>query len=143
MIVAKKFRWEAAHRIPWHQSKCKNLHGHSYKMIVAFEGTPDDRGFVIDFSDIKKIVAPYVSLIDHATIISEDDRELKELFESRSWKYFLLPYDSTVENLCKYFLNVIIEHNKALLVERNITSLGVKIFETATAYAYAKVAVMP
>ncbi len=141
MIVAKKFKWEAAHRIPWHEGKCKHLHGHSYKMIVEFEGEPDSKGIVIDFNDIKKMVEPYIRLIDHTTIISQGDSELKEVFDDKSWKYFLLPYDTTAENLCKYFSNLIIEKNKEVLTLNNISSVGVKIFETETAYAYSKVVI--
>ena len=91
MIVAKHFKWEAAHRIPWHGGKCKHLHGHSYKMIVEFEGELNENGIVIDFNDLKAIVKPHIDLIDHTTIISEHDTELKEVFDSKQWKYYLLP----------------------------------------------------
>ncbi len=140
MIVAKQFKWEAAHRIPWHEGKCRNLHGHSYKMIVEFEGETDKNGFVIDFNDIKKIVDPYIKLIDHSTIISAKDIELKEVFDKKSWKYFLLPNDTSAENLCDYFIKIITENNKDLLKKLKIKEVGVKIFETESAYAYAKVA---
>lgn len=139
MTVAKKFKWEAAHRIPWHNGKCKHLHGHSYKMIVEFEGEPDEKGFVIDFNEIKTIIEPHINLIDHTTIISNNDSDLKDVFENKSWKYFLLPYDSTAENLCRYFLDLITKKNKEFLAANNITLVGVKIFETDTAYAYSKV----
>jgi 6-pyruvoyltetrahydropterin/6-carboxytetrahydropterin synthase len=140
MIVAKQFKWEAAHRIQWHEGKCKHLHGHSYKMIVEFDGSTNANGVVIDFNDIKKIVAPYIELIDHATIIAANDQELIAIFESKKWKYFLLPYDTTAENLCKYFLDLIIHKNKELLTLNNIKEVGIKIYETETAYAYVKAA---
>ena len=38
MKIAKEFRWEMGHRLPEHFGLCKNIHGHSYKMIVEFEG---------------------------------------------------------------------------------------------------------
>lgn len=137
MIVAKKFKWEAAHRLPWHAGKCKQLHGHSYKMIVEFEGEPNENGMIIDFNDIKNMLDPLVKQIDHATIISKNDIELKEIFEAKQWKYFLLPYDSTAENLCAFFLETIINENKQVLKENNISKVGIKIFETETAYAYS------
>ncbi len=138
MIVAKTFKWEAAHRIPWHKEKCKHLHGHSYKMVVEFEGEPDEKGFVIDFNDIKSMVEPFIKQIDHTTIISNSDIELKEIFDQKAWRYFLLPYDSSAENLCLFFLNIILEKNRELLKNNRITAIGIKVFETETAYAYIK-----
>jgi len=138
MIVAKRFNWEAAHRLPWHEGKCKQIHGHSYKMIVEFDGELNEKGMVVDFNDIKKMIEPIVKQIDHATIISSNDTELKELFEAKSWKYFLLPFDSTAENLCNYFLGLIIEQHKDLLVANRVKEVGVKVFETDTTYAYTK-----
>ena len=141
MIIAKSFHWEAAHRIPWHEGKCKNIHGHSYKMIVELEGAMNERGIVMDFKDLKEIVQPYIQLIDHTTIISVWDKELREVFDSKQWKYYLLPFDSTAENLCKYFAELIIKDNSAMLSANNITTVRVQISETETAYAYAKIMV--
>ncbi len=139
MVVAKHFKWEAAHRIPWHNGKCKHLHGHSYKMIVEFEGELNDNGIVIDFNDLKAMVKSHIERIDHTTIISEKDSELKEVFDDKNWKYYLLPFDSTAENLCKYFANLIITENEAFLLSNKIEWVGVKIYETETAYAYTKI----
>lgn len=141
MTVAKEFKWEAAHRIPWHSGKCRHLHGHSYKMIVEFEGEPDDNGIVIDFKEMKKMIAPYIDQIDHSTIIAAKDAELKEVFDAKGWNYFLLPYDSTAENLCQFFSSLIIEQHRPLLAANKIISVAVKIAETGTAYAYTKVTV--
>lgn len=139
MIVAKNFKWEAAHRLPWHEGKCRHLHGHSYRMLVEFEGECDVRGFVIDFNEIKKIIDPYIQLIDHTTIISKSDLELKAVYDNKKWKYFLIPYDSTAENLCNYFSKIIIEENGEVLRKNKIQTIGIKIFETDTSYAYSKV----
>ena len=141
MIVAKEFKWEAAHRIPWYAGKCRHLHGHSYKMIVEFEGEPDENGIVIDFKEMKKIIGPYIDQVDHSTIIAEKDTELKDVFDAKRWHYFLLPYDSTAENLCRYFSNLIIEQHLPLLKENNITAVAIKIAETGTAYAYTRIMV--
>jgi len=138
MIVAKTFKWEAAHRLPWHSGKCRHLHGHSYKMTVEFEGQQDENGFVIDFNEIKKIVEPYIDQIDHSTIIAEKDTELKQVFDEKAWRYFILPFDTTAENLCLYFLNIIAKENYDILIANKITTIGVKVFETGTSCAYMK-----
>jgi len=41
MKIAKEFKWEMGHRLPEHFGQCKNIHGHSYKMLVEFEGEID------------------------------------------------------------------------------------------------------
>lgn len=56
MIVVKRFTFEAAHYLPSYRGKCENLHGHSYRVLVAVEGEPDEEGMVIDFALLKAIV---------------------------------------------------------------------------------------
>jgi len=136
MFVAKKFKWEAAHRIPWHPGKCQNLHGHSYKMDVEFEGDVDSNGIVIDFNDIKALIDPYVELFDHSTIISKNDHELLEVFKQKSWKHHVLDFDSTAENFCIFFSNIIAGENAEFLQKNGIRRVGIRVFETDTAYAY-------
>lgn len=48
---------DAAHRLVLpYESKCKNLHGHTYKVEVELEGDPDEHGIVMDFSELKRRV---------------------------------------------------------------------------------------
>lgn len=61
VYISKIFRFEAAHFLPKHKSKCKNLHGHSYKMIITIKGPlQEDNGMVMDFIDLKKIVKKHI-----------------------------------------------------------------------------------
>ncbi|WP_115373198.1 6-pyruvoyl trahydropterin synthase family protein [Adhaeribacter pallidiroseus] len=69
MKIAKQFRWEGAHRLPNHKGNCKNLHGHSYAMIIQIEGTPNAEGILVDFADIKRILTPLIDAWDHATLV--------------------------------------------------------------------------
>jgi 6-pyruvoyltetrahydropterin/6-carboxytetrahydropterin synthase len=73
MIVAKQFRWEGAHRLPWHDGLCKNNHGHSYKMEASVDGAVDARGMVLDFKVIKRVLKPLVEAWDHAMLVAHDD----------------------------------------------------------------------
>jgi 6-pyruvoyltetrahydropterin/6-carboxytetrahydropterin synthase len=63
--ISKVFYFDAAHRIANHKGKCKNLHGHTYKLIVTVEGEIES-GMVIDFEDLKKIVDPVIKKYDHS-----------------------------------------------------------------------------
>jgi 6-pyruvoyltetrahydropterin/6-carboxytetrahydropterin synthase len=56
---------DAAHQLPNHSGKCKNLHGHTYKIIVTVYGEPNPKtGMLIDFGEIKKIA----NMLDHQNI---------------------------------------------------------------------------
>lgn len=55
LIVKETF--EAAHSIPGHPGKCKNLHGHSYRVEAEFTRHElDSIGMVRDFTELKQAV---------------------------------------------------------------------------------------
>ncbi len=143
MKVAKTFRWEAAHRLPMHPGLCRNLHGHSYRMTVILDGPVGPDEMVIDFGHIKSIVSPLVNAWDHATLVSEDDVELLDLVTQLESKHFLVPGQTTVENLCRIAAEAIEEHGKELLVSHAITNLTVRIHETETCYSEIERAISP
>ena len=76
MKIAKEFHWEMGHRLPEHFGKCKNIHGHSYKMIVEIEGDVLESGMVMDYYDLKKIITPIVEELDHAFLVYKDDVQI-------------------------------------------------------------------
>lgn len=65
--VVKEFSFDAAHYLPNHAGKCKQTHGHTYKLQVGVSGPIDaDSGMVIDFGDLKKAVNnTVVDKLDH------------------------------------------------------------------------------
>ena len=68
MIIFKHFNFDSAHFLPYvpEGHKCKNIHGHTYRMTLEFEGDiNEEMGWLIDFSDIKKVVKPLVDSVDH------------------------------------------------------------------------------
>lgn len=138
MKIAKQFRWEAAHRLPWHEGVCKNLHGHSYRMFVELEGTADGRGMVMDFKQLKALLAPLVEAWDHATLVAASDAELREVLCGAGWKHAVLPYDTTAENLSTYVADYLCAHAAAELLDHRIHTLRVRIAETETCYAEAE-----
>jgi 6-pyruvoyltetrahydropterin/6-carboxytetrahydropterin synthase len=67
--VFKDFTFAAAHQIRGHKGGCENLHGHNYRVRVhVAAGALDALGMVIDFADLKKIVAAVVDPFDHRLI---------------------------------------------------------------------------
>ena len=70
--IEKTFHFEAAHCLPKHRGKCKELHGHSYKVTIRAtgsikRGTNDpDNGMVIDFDVLSNAFRTEVfDLLDH------------------------------------------------------------------------------
>jgi 6-pyruvoyltetrahydropterin/6-carboxytetrahydropterin synthase len=68
MIIFKHFHFDSAHFLPKvpEGHKCKEVHGHTYKLTLEFEGEIDsEMGWLIDFAEIKKTVNPLIDLVDH------------------------------------------------------------------------------
>lgn len=137
MKIAKRFRWEGAHRLPWHDGLCKNLHGHSYTMFVEIEGETDEKGLLMDFKDLKGCLKGLVEAWDHGTVVDENDSELLEVVRAKGWKHFVLPYDTTAENMCIYAAEYLIQHSRDLLKAHRVHTVRVRISETETCYAEA------
>jgi len=68
MIISRTFKFDSAHKLPFYEGKCKNLHGHTFKLIVSLEGNIENKsGMIMDFNEVKKIVEQKVlSKLDHA-----------------------------------------------------------------------------
>lgn len=64
--VTRVFTFDAAHRLEDYVGKCNNLHGHTYRLELTVRGTPDHRGIVVDFGDLKQLFKEYYEpLLDH------------------------------------------------------------------------------
>ena len=137
--ITKKFNFETGHALYGYDGKCKNVHGHSYKLSVTVIGTPitdTDNvklGMVIDFGDLKKIVAQeIVDSFDHATVFNKNTPhiELAKELTDRGHNVILAPYQPTSENMVIDFATKI----KARLPE-NIRLYAIKLQETDTSFA--------
>lgn len=140
MKVAKRFRWEAAHRLPWHEADCKHVHGHSYRMMVELEGTPTDAtpggaAMLIDFKHVKRLVKPLVDAMDHATIVHEADTALREAMAALHSKTYVLPFDSTAENLATHVADTMRREGGDVLQRHGVSHIRVTLWETETCYA--------
>ncbi|MEY4183330.1 MAG: 6-carboxytetrahydropterin synthase QueD [Planctomycetota bacterium] len=66
--LAKSFSFEAAHFLPSFPEghKCRRMHGHSFRVDIVVEGPLDPaRGYLVDYGDIKRAVAPLHDELDH------------------------------------------------------------------------------
>jgi 6-pyruvoyltetrahydropterin/6-carboxytetrahydropterin synthase len=84
--VTCTFTFEAAHRLPWHTGKCRNLHGHSYRLDVTVAGPLDVNGVVIDFDQLREIVdRTVIAAWDHRDLNEVHDNPTAELLAQRAW----------------------------------------------------------
>ena len=137
--ITKQFSFETGHALYGYDGKCRNVHGHSYKLSVTVIGTPikDTKhvkhGMVIDFSDLKKIVKEeVVDVFDHATVFNKNTPhvELAKELKDRGHNVLLVNYQPTSEMMVIDFAEKI----KTRLPE-NINLHSLKLQETETSYA--------
>ncbi len=137
--ITKQFNFETAHALYGYDGKCKNIHGHSYELSVTVIGTPisDSNnvkyGMVIDFGDLKKIVASeIVNKFDHATVFNKNTPhiELAKELEKRDHNVILVEYQPTSEMMLVDFAEKI----KNRLPE-NVQLHSLKLQETGTSNA--------
>ena len=137
--ITKQFTFEAGHALYGYDGKCKNLHGHSYKLFVTVAGSPiaDPKnakyGMVIDFGDLKKIVnEEIVDIFDHATVFNKNTPHLELANEliKREHHVLLTDYQPTTEMMVIDFANKIKKR-----LPKNIKLHSIKLQETDTSFA--------
>ena len=143
MTVAKRFQWEAAHRLPAHPGRCRNLHGHSYRMTVEVEGAVGAGGMVLDFGDLKAAVAPLVEAWDHATLVDAADEALLGAVQEHGWKHVVFERPTTAEHLAAFVAAHVTREAAGPLAACGATRLTVRLAETASAYVVHSVALAP
>jgi 6-pyruvoyltetrahydropterin/6-carboxytetrahydropterin synthase len=85
--VTCTFTFEAAHHLDWHTGKCKNLHGHSYRLDVTVAGGLDANGVVVDFDILNSIVQrEVIDHWDHRDLNEVLDNPTAELLAHRAWE---------------------------------------------------------
>lgn len=88
MKILKAFTFDAAHRLPNlpPTHRCSNLHGHTFRVEIHVDGElQPNYDWVVDFGDIKKLVAPVIDELDHSYLNEIPGLE-----------------NPTSENICKY-----------------------------------------
>ena len=69
MLLRKEFTFDAAHNLVRYHGKCEALHGHTYRIAVVLNGTLDEEGMIMDFTELSDIVKDrVVSRLDHSYV---------------------------------------------------------------------------
>lgn len=133
--MTRKLEFDAGHRVPLHESKCKTPHGHRYVAEITIRA-PDlcEKGFVLDFGIVKQIVGTWIDKNwDHTMIYQLGDECMegmeKACTDGKAW--FGVPFAPTAENLSKYLFEVATD----LLADERVVVERVRLYETPNCWA--------
>jgi 6-pyruvoyltetrahydropterin/6-carboxytetrahydropterin synthase len=124
MVIGTEVTFDAAHRLTFHKGKCKNLHGHTWKVKVKVSG-PGFLDMVVDFGEIKNIVKE----LDHKVLVYKEDTWLRRCLDEGEFAVVILEHETTAENLAKYIKGRILE-----CMQQDFY-VKVRVYETETNYA--------
>lgn len=136
--ITKSIEWDMGHRIPNHKSKCRNPHGHRYKLEVTLAGPvstergASHEGMVYDFGDIKQHLMDKVhAQLDHCFLASEEDLVFAPLAknESLGLKIILVPFVPTAENILLWCYQLLMQDYPA-----TVPIVRLRLFETPSSY---------
>jgi 6-pyruvoyltetrahydropterin/6-carboxytetrahydropterin synthase len=136
--LTKEFKFEMAHALKGYDGPCRNIHGHSYELVVTVAGEPiSDKsssklGMVMDFGQLKTIVRQeIVDEFDHALVLNKDSAneffpQMTDLFG----KLILVHYQPTSENL-------LIDYAARIKgkLPSGVQLISLRLHETVTSYA--------
>jgi 6-pyruvoyltetrahydropterin/6-carboxytetrahydropterin synthase len=106
MVIWKEFAFEAAHLLPNVPAghKCGRLHGHSFRVQVHVDGQLDPLlGWVMDYADIKTVVQPVITRLDHYFLndVPGLENPTSEVIAAWLWKQL----QPELPSLCRIVVN--------------------------------------
>lgn len=137
--VTKAFTFDMAHALFGYDGPCKNIHGHTYRLLVTLkgavlqdQGNPKD-GMLLDFGLLKTIVnKQVVDVYDHALVLNQNlPDEQKAAILQTTEKLHFVSYQPTCENLL-----IAIKNNLCAAFEQvGFELVEVRLDETPSAFA--------
>lgn len=117
-MIGTTIEFEAGHRQLGDTGKCKNFHGHNWKVEIELDGRIDTIGYIIDFKELKNLVDE----MDHAMILNKND-PFVQIFKNYDQKVYVMNDNPSCENISLEIVDRII--NKF----SHITYCKVRVYE--------------
>jgi len=147
-LISKEIEFDLGHRVSTHGSKCRNPHGHRYKVRVTCKGhiiddpKRPDHGMLIDFGNLKNIMNFRIhDVLDHGFAIWEDDSVLLDVMEKASydndWNLIVFPLIPTAENIARWSWMQIARDIEEEF-GNDLELYEVAVWETPTSVAYCR-----
>lgn len=123
--------FDAAHFLKDYQGKCRNLHGHRWRVVAEVGGETLDeelqtRGMLIDFGDLKTALKRLCDELDHSLIYEQDSLKptTVEVLLDEQFRLVEVPFRPTAENFARNFFRK--------LRDRGFPVHRVEVYETPT-----------
>jgi 6-pyruvoyltetrahydropterin/6-carboxytetrahydropterin synthase len=91
--IGRTYRFESAHHLPLVPDghKCKNMHGHNYRVHIVMRRELDSRGFIKDFAEIDEQILPLISKVDHHVLNNIEGLENPTVENIAAWFFERIP----------------------------------------------------
>ena len=98
-LITSESSFDAAHFLTNYEGKCKNIHGHRWRVVVTIKGELTN-GMLVDFGDFKKDIKDLCDYFDHSFIVEKGSLD-KKLFDLLNKQFVLrvVEFRTTAENL--------------------------------------------
>ena len=126
--VTREIRFCYGHRLIHYDGKCRHLHGHNGRAVIAIAADKlDALGMVMDFSRIKRVVNGWIDdTLDHKMLLHKDDPVLP-LLRQQNEPVFVLDVNPTAENIARLIFD--------FAAAQGFPVVEVKLWETDTSCA--------
>lgn len=136
--ISKEFNFDMAHALLGYDGLCRNIHGHSYTLVVTVTGVPvsdansPKDGMLIDFKDLKAIIRErIIDIYDHALVLNRATPvDAIVVLKKHYDKIVLLDYQPTTENMISDMADQI-----RGLLPGHLRLYSLRLRETPTSYA--------
>jgi 6-pyruvoyltetrahydropterin/6-carboxytetrahydropterin synthase len=146
-LISREVEFDAGHRVPNHESKCRNPHGHRYRVVATITGRLVDRsgasdeGMVVDFGRLSELLKKYVhDIYDHGFIVHDSDQDMLTALDvdanetnptsTYGWKVIVVDWIPTAENMARAIFEDLWDHVMDLDANGRVTLAGIDVYET-------------
>ncbi|MCR5705992.1 MAG: 6-carboxytetrahydropterin synthase QueD [Acholeplasmatales bacterium] len=122
-LLETESSFDAAHFLTSYEGKCRNIHGHRWRVVLEVSGEPCN-GMLVDFGILKKDLKEMCDYFDHTFIVERGSLK-KELFDLLNEEFLLRVVDfrTTAENFSRYFFD---------MLSKKYNVVSVSVYETPT-----------
>lgn len=120
-----KASFDSAHFLKDYEGKCSNIHGHRWTVEIevgaeTLESDTQNRGMVVDFSNLKKDLKEIADYFDHSLImeIGSLRQATEDALIAENLRIVKVDFRPTAENFAKYIYD-------------EMTSRGYKVIEAS------------
>jgi 6-pyruvoyltetrahydropterin/6-carboxytetrahydropterin synthase len=108
--ITTEASFDAAHFLKNYNGKCKNIHGHRWRVVVQIQSNElktdmQENGMIVDFGEIKSDLKELADSFDHTFIYEANSlkKELVDMLEGEGFALCRVEFRPTAENFSKYF----------------------------------------